>query len=133
MDALPAYIELYKANLERFDRTRSIQWTFNGLFWSGVFLGCAFIGERQLDESDRYVLAILLITVGLLYTGIIILFQYSLSIDSKVFVLYRNEINASLKLTFPALPKVPGWIWVVFQIAITLMLLFILFHLSQKK
>jgi len=42
-------IELQNGRLERFDRTRTIQWNFNAIFWTGIIVTVSFLIPKKTE------------------------------------------------------------------------------------
>ena len=120
-----ALIELIKAQMQRFDTTRRMQWTFNSLLWSGILIATPIIKNSQFDlEKLKCFGAILLFA----YLLIVLLFQQSLEWDKHRFKHYRNEVERIIAYRSPSYRGIipNGWgliVWPVAQIVVTVLLL----------
>ena len=117
-------MELIKAHMQRFDNTRRIQWTFNGLFWSGIIIATPFLKDIMSDQFQTYdLLPYQLVILGS-YSIILYLFQHSLNWDKDRFKNYRSHLESIIDVNFKDNDKFPWWIiWTGAQFLVTFLLL----------
>ena len=132
-------ILLLNGRFERFDRTRTIQWNFNGIFWTGIIVATGFLYPHK-DELQFSWCSLLLF--GLLLTGIhslvIYMIQSSLDYDKAKIIEYTRKAEQELKLNNLTDDKIlveakeaelgrkgKSRKWLIIQIVITAVLVFV--------
>lgn len=92
-------IALQNSRLERFDRTRSIQWNFNGILWTGIVVTTAFLAPIRNDLPFTWWGLTLYgpLLVGIHFT-VIKAIQSSLDFDKKKFANYNSQADKMLNV-----------------------------------
>lgn len=128
--------ELIKAHMQRFDTTRKIQWTFNGLFWTGILLTAPFLlrdaKNYDPDKGNSFFVYSVLVTIA--YSIVLFLFQRSLNWDKDKFKRYRNILEKMISLRKQEDRKVISWsvVWTVVQLLVTVLLLTGVYFITRK-
>ena len=79
-DSANLCLELLKANMNHFEKTRQIQWNFNSIFWTGILVSASFLYKEGITLNDpnfNYFINVILLS----YLSAIILIQVSLATD----------------------------------------------------
>lgn len=127
-EKLKGYIELYKAQLERFDKRRDIEWKVTLGLWVGIFIFTGFaLNNLQIVYFDLWIYAV----VWLLFIlGITRGTWIANETDKAHANVYRNRIEVLIgyKEDNLELEKPPAWGFItnyarLFQIATTAILL----------
>lgn len=75
-------IELQNSRLTRFDKSRSIQWNFNGIFWTGILVSTAFlVPNKNTFEFTWYGFVLLDVILILIHFFVIKMMQRALDYD----------------------------------------------------
>jgi len=89
-------VALLNGRMERFDRSRNIQWKINGTLWAGLIVVIGFIqANPQVYVPCWAVVATTLIITGMHAISVRNI-QHSLDWDKKLIEVYHAEINKQL-------------------------------------
>ena len=86
-------ISLLNARLERFDRSRNIQWKINGLLWSAIVVSTGFLITHEEFKVNFSYASIFSIAITLLHWATIKLMQNGLNYDRKYIIKIHKLIN----------------------------------------
>lgn len=122
-EKIEALVSLFNARLERFDRTRNIQWKINGLLWAAMVVITSFLYplSEQLNPIACLVVSLVLIS---LHGFTLHKIQSSLNWDRDITIYYHVMINEDLNLpikfrNFFTKDRHRGLAWFVIQIMTT--------------
>jgi hypothetical protein len=127
------YLDLYKIQLERFDKRRDIEWKTSIGLWSAIFVFTGFMaGKLQMQPSDLWMFGLIWILFSLVWTP---WNWYANETDKGFAYVYRNRAEVLIgfeknEITFSSPPKT-GFIRDVSrvsQILITAVLLVMSWH-----
>jgi hypothetical protein len=122
-------VSMYQTRIAHFDKTREIQWKFNGILWTGLIVSTPFVYGKKIYCSLHIAWFILIATVvTMIHFSLIHKTQSSLDFDKDLWITYGKEIDKFiLRKSNKCIPasnqsyKSLGWILI--QIAITIVLL----------
>ena len=125
--------ELVKAHMQRFDNTRRIQWTFNGLFWTGILVAASFlksIPEYHPDTHCNFLVYSIFICAS--YFVVLLLFQMSLNWDKNKFKNYRRILEEMINAQDHSTNTI-AWsiVWTIMQLAVTILLMLGVYRILQ--
>lgn len=138
-------VSFTKATRERFEKTREIQWKMNVAIWTliaaAIFL---FAKEPSIRFHKSGSLIFFSILFGITHFIFIYMTQRSLETSKRIeeYIFKKlNEENSGLKefevdikkLTRFWLLSLPGWFWLLFQMASTFLLLLIFIHINSFR
>ena len=136
-------VNLTKVTRERFEKTREIQWKMNVAKWTlmaaAIYL---FAKEPSIRFSRGCPLIFFAVIFGVTHLLFIYMTQLSLETSKRIeeYIFTKlNEQNSSLsqfeidikKITSFWLISFPGWVWLLFQMASTSLLLVIFVHINK--
>jgi hypothetical protein len=94
-DKVDAYINLYKQQMDRFNKTQDVEWKGNFGVWAMLAAAIYFAAKESVDVS-RGLAALLLTLISLVHCGWLLFVHDSQRIDKSLWVLYRNKVAAEL-------------------------------------
>ncbi len=117
------YLELFKAQFQRFENTRNIQWKINLAFWSMIIISGSFLHGKYYPNWWE-VIVIIILFLGM-HLGWTIPIQKSLDFDKNLFSKYRHRLEIIVAEEAPEQipPSKLGWKWPFFQSVVTFFLL----------
>src|SRR5688572_21969727 len=89
-------IEVFKAYHQRFNQTRTIQWTLNSLIWTLLALGIFFFANQDV-HLKRVVFYFILLALLVLHGSIVVMIQKSLDGNKRFCDRIINQLNISSK------------------------------------
>lgn len=95
-DKTQALVDLLNARMERFDRTRNIQWKLNASLWAGMVFVIGFFRSEQIYFSPFALIAVATF-VCIIHGRTVNKIQSSLQYDKTLVVAYHRVINRTLK------------------------------------
>lgn len=123
-------MEVYKAEHERYNKTRDIQWRFNIAAWTLILVAIYASRKGELKMTAQDVMPVC-ITFTFLYSLAVWLLQVSMQVSRKIFVQVMKKLNEEekqegFKVIFKQETRLRGskaWIWWILQIATVISLL----------
>lgn len=115
---------LHNARMERFDRTRTIQWGINASLWGAIVLAAGFLRTNEIYVYGGF-LIIFSILVFIIHWAAIHNIQRSLDWDRKLIIKYHKVIgknNAAVSQKIKKFYKKDnkrGVSWLVIQLGAT--------------
>jgi hypothetical protein len=98
-------VELYKAQLDRFNQRRIYEWRVALTFWTGIVVATGFLaGKYQASTGDGVYFILLWIFYGYWIWNIWAANNY----DKRWAEFYRNKIHESLSLPQNGQTAIPG-------------------------
>ncbi|MBL7841302.1 MAG: hypothetical protein JNJ75_14265 [Cyclobacteriaceae bacterium] len=95
-DNIQALVDLLNGRLERFDRTRNIQWKLNASLWAGMVVAIGFLRSNHIYFSP-VVLTMAAVVICIIHGRTINRIQSSLAFDKRLVKKYHQVINRELK------------------------------------
>jgi len=136
-------VNITKATRERFEKTREIQWKMNVAIWTLIVAAIyLFAKEPSIRFSQNWLVITFTIIFGFTHLIFIYMTQRSLETSKRIEeYIYKklNEENSSLTQFEVDIKKItnfcwisrPGWFWLVFQMASTILLLRMFIHVNN--
>jgi len=87
-----AYVELFKAHLDKFNKTRDIQWKLNIALWTLIGAAGGFLYEKYTPSLLEGIVILIVFSVGHFFFWAQPI-QTSLEQDKQLFSKYRNELE----------------------------------------
>ena len=92
-------IELQNSRLGRFDKSRAIQWNFNGIFWTGIIVSTAFLTPNKNDiEYTWYGFVVLDFILLVIHFIVLQMMQRALDYDKSKVAEYTLKAERELGL-----------------------------------
>ena len=130
-------VELYKAQMSGFNKTRDIQWRFNILVW-GLLVVVTYFKQLNPDIFNQPLVAILFIIALLAHYIFVYIVQRSLAGSKRIMDDYLAHINRynktedilinTSKYERIYVLTLTDYLWIAFQIIITFFILLIFVH-----
>ncbi|MGE0587349.1 MAG: hypothetical protein AB7O48_02160 [Cyclobacteriaceae bacterium] len=92
---IPHLVSLLNERLQRFDRSRNIQWKLNASIWGGIVVTIGFLLTQKF-RIPCVALLIVSVAIAIIHWGVIKNIQSALDWDKKLIQHYHDLINEKI-------------------------------------